>query len=952
MSQYFKDSLAICRAIGHPSLFLTMTCNSKWPEIQEMLKLLPNFDPVDAPDIISCVFKLKLDQLLDLIKKKNYFRKCIGVMHVIEFQKRGLPHVHMRIWLSPESRPNSIKKVDQLVSAEIPDKNSDPIAYEAVKNYMMHGPCGKDLYTSPCMVKGKCMRHFPKRFNGNTYFDDCGFPVYRRRNTGTIINKKGINLENQYVVPYNRDLLLRFQCHINLEICNSSRSLKYLFKYCLKGYDTATMLLKKKSNKSGSEQTARSVKNLDEVKNFLDGRYVCASEASWRIFGFDIHHRSPSVERLPIQLPGQKYLNFQSSANLENVCNNATSKKIKLEAWFVANSEFPQAQNFTYSDFPTQFTWIKKTAKWKLRQRCDVVGRLAEVHATTVGGVTRCNGALSFSQLRTIDGTTYDTFKEACGALGLLNNDRQWHDALEENAFSAMSTQIRAMFVNILAYCSVSDPLALWKKDWPTLSDDVLYIRRKISDNIHLTLFEYEIQNYALAEIEKLLNDVGKSLRDFHMMSFPDERFFHTFVNRLIVEETSYNKEELRLNHDKAHKNLNSRQLDIYNALVDNVNKNKGGMFFVYGSGGCEGKIVPPVAGSGIAATLLPGGRTAHSRFKIPLKLEQSSIAGIKHGTYIAELMQHTSIIIWDEAPMQHRYTFEAVDRNLRDIMAAVDVKRGKRPFGGITVVFGAPVIVHSLSSLDIYSRNLRIRVRVTRLWHTNNREGVFVGYNLILLDPRAFVRADIWNSLDNTIVEGQMYEITNFITTHASSILRHVRSALKIVFTPLTTVQTMYPSDLDRIFIARHNFEFVSFPQLAINPESYALDRTFAIDIIGVVADLRPRVNIETIFGTQPLIRFNVTQGPDVSFKVDIWGALTESMTSLYEDGEETPIIIVLSSAKASLLSLILRPPNSTLTPEYRRFLTLGIGLRAWDMMVPIVIDELNKEEIVEGGF
>ncbi|KAL8134222.1 hypothetical protein AgCh_009322 [Apium graveolens] len=358
-----------------------MTCNSKWPEIQEMLKLLPNFDPVDAPDIISCVFKLKLDQLLDLIKKKNYFRKCIGVMHVIEFQKRGLPHVHMRIWLSPESRPNSIKKVDQLVSAEIPDKNSDPIAYEAVKNYMMHGPCGKDLYTSPCMVKGKCMRHFPKRFNGNTYFDDCGFPVYRRRNTGTIINKKGINLENQYVVPYNRDLLLRFQCHINLEICNSSRSLKYLFKYCLKGYDTATMLLKKKSNKSGSEQTARSVKNLDEVKNFLDGRYVCASEASWRIFGFDIHHRSPSVERLPIQLPGQKYLNFQSSANLENVCNNATSKKIKLEAWFVANSEFPQAQNFTYSDFPTQFTWIKKTAKWKLRQRCDVVGRLAELAA-------------------------------------------------------------------------------------------------------------------------------------------------------------------------------------------------------------------------------------------------------------------------------------------------------------------------------------------------------------------------------------------------------------------------------------------------------------------------------------------------------------------------------------------------------------------------------------------
>ncbi|XP_074362371.1 uncharacterized protein LOC141702622, partial [Apium graveolens] len=372
-------------------------------------------------------------------------------MHVIEFHKRGLPHVHMLIWLSPESRPKSIEKVDQLVSAEIPDKNSDPIAYEAVKNYMMHGPYCKDLHTSLCMVKVKYMRHFPKRFNGNTYFDDCGFHVYRRRNT---VSYKSGNLQQ----------------------------LKYLFKYCLKGHDTATMLLKKKSNKSGSEQTARSVKNLDKVKNFLDGRYVCASEASWRIFGFDIHHRSPSVERLSIYFPGQKYLNFQSSADLEN---------------------------------------IKKTAKWKLRERGDVVGRLAEVHVTT-GELLylrmllfSCKGALSFSQLRTIDGTTYDTFKEACGAL-------------------------------------VSDPLALWEKHWPALLDDVLYIRRKISDNIHLTLSEYEIQNYDLAEIEKLLNDVGKFLRDFHMMPFPDERFFHTFVNHLIVEETSYNKEELRLNHDKV----------------------------------------------------------------------------------------------------------------------------------------------------------------------------------------------------------------------------------------------------------------------------------------------------------------------------------------------------------------------------------------------------------------
>ncbi|XP_074378068.1 uncharacterized protein LOC141719592 [Apium graveolens] len=187
----------------------------------------------------------------------------------------------------------------------------------------------------------------------------------------------------------------------------------------------------------------------------------------------------------------------------------------------------------------------------------------------------------------------------------------------------------------------------------------------------------------------------------------------------------------------------------------------------------------------------------------------------------------------------------------------------------------------------------------------------------------QAFVRADIWYSLDNTIVEGQMYEITNFITTHASGTLRPVRSVLKIVFTPLTTVQTMYPNDLDQIFIERHNFEFVSLPQLAINPESYALDKTFSIDIIRVVADLQPRVNIETIFRVSPLIQFNVTQGPEVSFKVDIRGALTESMTSLYEDGEETPIIIVLSSAKVILYKGV---PIITNTPASKFYINPGV--------------------------
>lgn len=57
LSQHFRDALALCRSIGHPSLFLTMTCNTKWPEIQEMMKQLLGVDACGAPDVVSCVFK-------------------------------------------------------------------------------------------------------------------------------------------------------------------------------------------------------------------------------------------------------------------------------------------------------------------------------------------------------------------------------------------------------------------------------------------------------------------------------------------------------------------------------------------------------------------------------------------------------------------------------------------------------------------------------------------------------------------------------------------------------------------------------------------------------------------------------------------------------------------------------------------------------------------------------
>ncbi|XP_019158438.1 PREDICTED: uncharacterized protein LOC109155160 [Ipomoea nil] len=102
----------------------------------------------------------------------------------------------------------------------------------------------------------------------------------------------------------------------------------------------------------------------------------------------------------------------------------------------------------------------------------------------------------------------------------------------------------------------------------------------------------------------------------------------------------------------------------------------------------CKGQIVLNVASSGIASLLLPGGRTAHSRFAI-LAINEDSTCNIKQGSDLAELLIKTSLIIWDEAPMMNKHCFEALDRTMRDLLRFVDPNSEMKTFGGKTVVLG-----------------------------------------------------------------------------------------------------------------------------------------------------------------------------------------------------------------------------------------------------------------------
>jgi len=176
--------------------------------------------------------------LIDLLTKGEAFGEVRCYMYSVEWQKRGLPHAHILLWLKNKLSPNDI---DKFICAEIPDPESDPKLYEIIKTSMIHGPCGFHNTKSPW----KCAKKFPRSFVKETQTGKDGYPTYRRRSTkdGGIsfeLRKKNgniIEVGNSWVVPYNPTLSRIFQAHINVEYCSSVKAIQYVCKYIYKGCD-------------------------------------------------------------------------------------------------------------------------------------------------------------------------------------------------------------------------------------------------------------------------------------------------------------------------------------------------------------------------------------------------------------------------------------------------------------------------------------------------------------------------------------------------------------------------------------------------------------------------------------------------------------------------------------------------------------------------------------------
>jgi hypothetical protein len=226
------------------------------------------------------------------------------ILHTIEFQERGLPHAHIIFWVATDTSQPTPELIDSFISVEIPDPITDPLAYALVAEHMVHGPCGKLNPNSPCMKDGKCSKNYLKPFHDETSIDENGFVIYKRQDDGKFILKGNTKLDNRWIVPYNPILLKKYQAHINVEWCNKTIFVKYLFKYVTKGLDCSKIYLQRIRNGEDvpyDEETS----SRNEVKEYLDTRYICEQDSCWRIYDFDIHRHYPAVERLPVHLPNE-----------------------------------------------------------------------------------------------------------------------------------------------------------------------------------------------------------------------------------------------------------------------------------------------------------------------------------------------------------------------------------------------------------------------------------------------------------------------------------------------------------------------------------------------------------------------------------------------------------------------------------------------------------------------
>ena len=235
--------------------------------------------------------------------------------------------------------------------------------------------------------------------------------------------------------------------------------------------------------------------------------------------------------------------------------------------------------------------WNNKDKIWTPRKAGHTIGRTFYFHSNFEELyylrllLNHTKGATSYESLRTFNDVIYLTYQATCHALGLLGDDEEWNEAILEASFWSTSSQIRQLFIIILTFCNINNPIKFLEKYWNLMSDDILYRIRPIFNSLNFQILEIELYNYVLYELEKLLNLNSMTLANFNL-TLPTGSLINDLNNKLLREELNYDVEKLKDENNLFVKNLNSKQLHIYEEILRTIDLEENKLFFICGHEG------------------------------------------------------------------------------------------------------------------------------------------------------------------------------------------------------------------------------------------------------------------------------------------------------------------------------------------------------------------------------
>lgn len=638
---------------GSPTLFITVTANPLWEEIQS--NLLPGQQWYHDVYLVNLVFYLKLKTLVQQIESGAFFngRRSVYVQYVIEFQKRGLPHAHILVRLEG-IQPTTPEEVDELCQSFQPKPCDSQCSFCAkcrlascVRKHMWH-----KCYPGRCYQQGSetkiCKYGFPFQAESSSYIGQDGFWVLKRGQA------------DDRVVEYNSELLMAFNCHINVKIACGTRCVLYLRKYLSKGPDSVAAFLLPEGTSFNKQ-----------LNHFYETRSMTSAEAGWVACEFPFNYFNPPVLILKVYLPGEQPVYFDERDTEEEVLDKSM-KLTHLETYFSRPSGTP-FDDMTFEEYFTHYNVTTKgVPSLRTTPTVAVVRNIdfSNSEQFSLYMLIKSRPARSFDEPR----HGHPTFEQAAISAGIFQDSQvSIHLAIIQEMAARQDSHLK-----ILGFAVI------------VLHTDSRHFEEVFFQTWHLMVPPENMNGSpedVLAAIQQILAKEGTSITDF--IPLPSEQF-SVMLNRLPdIDLRSFFK------HSIEEKECSHEQLGV----IQQIEQSRTTCFYINGCAGsgkthtitqlvrrlyCSGARVLCSAYTGLAASLLPSGLTCHRLFGLPID-EGESLGPPSVGSSITpqslagRLLHSADVIVIDEVSMLHKDFLIAINNVLQSVSNSNALFGGKQ---------------------------------------------------------------------------------------------------------------------------------------------------------------------------------------------------------------------------------------------------------------------------------